>query len=188
MAARAFVDRFHQWNGLDGQGLPEELVGADYVMAFNNDKWAQGIRLQIDLSAPATVYVLMDERVPPPRWLTDRFSRTAMRVGLDEGWHASDGRPATLSPSGSLLPIAARLGDARLADSQGLSSQSPYQTGVGPGDSVDATYRVWERQVAEATRVEFGSPGQPHERTSMYGIAAVRTQADAGTQTDSFTP
>ncbi|MEO0530022.1 MAG: hypothetical protein AAF266_05510 [Planctomycetota bacterium] len=182
--ARAFVDRFHQWNGIEGRGIPAELVGADYVMAFNNDKWAQDIRLQIELSAPATVYVLMDERVPPPRWLSERFTRTGMQVGLDEGWHAPDGRAATLSPSGTLLPITARLDGAQSLDAQGLSNQSPYQTGVGPGDSVDATYRVWKQQVAAAGRVEFGSPGQPHERTSMYGIAAVRTDA----ATDGVTP
>jgi hypothetical protein len=34
----AYVDRLHQWNGLDAGGLPGFLRGADYIMPFNDDK------------------------------------------------------------------------------------------------------------------------------------------------------
>lgn len=181
--ARAFVDRFHQWNGLGGSGLPPDLIDADYVMAFNNDKWAADINLQIELASRAWVYVFADERVPAPRWLVDRFERTEMRVGLDEGWHAPDGRRATLSPSGALLPLPENTEGVAHQHAQGLVSESLYQTGVGPGDSIDATYRVWRLDSRGAKRVAFGPPGPPHERTSMYGIAAVRANAFAGSTT-----
>src|SRR5262249_10237236 len=31
----AYVDRTHQWNGVDAGGIPQFLAGADYIMPFN---------------------------------------------------------------------------------------------------------------------------------------------------------
>ena len=81
--ARAFVDRAYEWNGLDEGGLPSFLVGADYILSFNDDK---GRRLKITLSIarPATVYILFDNRGTPPKWLTQAFTQTDSYVGMDE--------------------------------------------------------------------------------------------------------
>lgn len=82
--SKAFVDRPHEWNGVTARGLPEYLLGADYVKTFNNDKVASELSMRLQLNSPATVYVLLDQRLIPPRWLTERFVETGDIVGIDE--------------------------------------------------------------------------------------------------------
>lgn len=81
---RAYVDRQHEWNGIGERGLPSFLLGGDYVMTFNEDKTATELELTIQLSQPANLYLLIDNRVPPPEWLTRDFVDTNFDVGLDE--------------------------------------------------------------------------------------------------------
>ena len=83
---RAYVDRQHEWNGLDERGLPPFLLGGDYVMTFNDDKIVTEIEMAITLSQPATLYVIVDDRVTPPEWLTRDFVNTQWDVGSDEGY------------------------------------------------------------------------------------------------------
>jgi hypothetical protein len=83
---RAYVDRLHEWNGLDTRGLPPFLIGGDYVMTFNDDKVTNQIEIAVEISEPANVYVLIDDRVPPPDWLKRDFADTNWDVGSDEGW------------------------------------------------------------------------------------------------------
>lgn len=88
--AEAFVDRFHQWNGLDTGGLPSFLVGADYVMPFNDDKFLTNLEVSVELARPAVLYVLFDNNMASPEWLTRDFIDTGIDVGLDQGpnkWH-----------------------------------------------------------------------------------------------------
>jgi ferric-dicitrate binding protein FerR (iron transport regulator) len=82
--APAYVDRVHEWNGLDDSGLPPFLVGADYVMTFNEDKWTPGLEITVDLARAADLYVLLDRRETPPAWLRSEFRDTGAVVGLDE--------------------------------------------------------------------------------------------------------
>jgi hypothetical protein len=93
--AQAYVDRPHQWNGVDRRGIPEMLKGADYIMPFNDDKFIDDIEVHVDLAGPAVVYVLLSDGVAPPTWLIQRFEDTGVDVGLDEGSHS-------LSPATSL--------------------------------------------------------------------------------------
>jgi len=81
---RAYVDREHEWNGIDEAGLPACLLGGDYVMTFNDDKTDTGFELTVVLAQPANLYVLIDNRVPPADWLQHGFVKTDMEVGLDE--------------------------------------------------------------------------------------------------------
>jgi hypothetical protein len=81
---RAYVDREHEWNGVDQQGIPKCLLGGDYVMTFNEDKTDTSFELTLHLAQPANVYVLVDNRVPPPDWLAQDFVDTGLEVGLDE--------------------------------------------------------------------------------------------------------
>jgi hypothetical protein len=83
---RAYVDRLHQWNGVDHRGLPPFLVGGDYVMTYNDDKIVSEIQIAVTVSQPANVFVLIDDRVPPPEWLKRDFEDTNWDVGSDEGW------------------------------------------------------------------------------------------------------
>jgi hypothetical protein len=81
---RAYVDREHEWNGIDEKGLPDFLLGGDYVMTFNEDKTVTELEFTVELAQPANLYVLIDNRVPPPEWLTHDFIDTGADVGLDE--------------------------------------------------------------------------------------------------------
>ena len=83
---RAYVDRLHEWNGADGRGLPPFLVGGDYVMTYNDDKVTTEIEIAVSLSQPASLYVIVDDRVPPPDWLQRDFVDTHWDVGSDEGY------------------------------------------------------------------------------------------------------
>jgi ferric-dicitrate binding protein FerR (iron transport regulator) len=87
---RAYVDRLHEWNGVDGRGLPPFLLGGDYVMTFNDDKIATDISIAVTLTHPANVFVLIDDRVPPADWLKRDFVDTGWDVGADEGYVGRD--------------------------------------------------------------------------------------------------
>lgn len=84
--ARAYVDRHHQWNGLTPQGIPSFLLGADYVMTFNADKWQPDLQISIDLSQPAMLYLMYDDRLSPTKWLKENFTDTGHDLGVDEGY------------------------------------------------------------------------------------------------------
>jgi FecR protein len=86
----AFVDRYHQWNGVDANGLPSFLVGADYIMPFNDDKFVTGLELRVRLFRPATLYVFLDNNMSVPSWLRNDFTDTGVDIGLDcakTEWH-----------------------------------------------------------------------------------------------------
>jgi ferric-dicitrate binding protein FerR (iron transport regulator) len=88
--APCFVDRSHQWNGASEGGMPEFLLGADYIMPFNDDKFLPDLRVDVKLAAPATCYVFFDDNMPPPEWLTRDFKDTGFDIALDGAktqWH-----------------------------------------------------------------------------------------------------
>jgi ferric-dicitrate binding protein FerR (iron transport regulator) len=80
----AYVDRLHQWNGLDSGGLPGFLRGADYIMPFNDDKWMKDLKVTVEVARAATLYVFFDDREKIPPWLSERFTDTGIDIGLDE--------------------------------------------------------------------------------------------------------
>ncbi len=83
---RSYVDRAHEWNGVDEEGIPKFLLGADYVMTFNSDKWQSDLEIEVELSCPASLYVFYDDRLPVPTWLAERFTDTGFDIGGDEGF------------------------------------------------------------------------------------------------------
>jgi ferric-dicitrate binding protein FerR (iron transport regulator) len=88
--ALAFVDRYHQWNGLDSTGVPKFLAGADYIMPFNEDKFVGGLELKVRLLRPASLYVFLDNNMAVPKWLQEGFTDTGVDLGLDcskTEWH-----------------------------------------------------------------------------------------------------
>jgi hypothetical protein len=82
----AYVDRRHQWNGLDDQGIPRFLAGGDYVMTFNDDKVQHDLGIAVTLAQPARLFLLVDDRAQPPKWLKESFVDTGWDVGIDEGY------------------------------------------------------------------------------------------------------
>ncbi len=83
--APAYVDRPHQWNGIDRRGIPAFLRGADYVMPFNEAKGSKDLEIRVELACAASLYVFFDDREKPPSWLRSRFIDTGVNIGLDEG-------------------------------------------------------------------------------------------------------
>lgn len=101
---RAYVDREHDWNGVDKRGIPACLLGGDYVMTFNEDKTDTSFELTLNLAQSAHVYVLIDNRVPPPDWLMHDFVDTGLEVGLDEV-HRHVNMDAAVGPGNSVDQI-----------------------------------------------------------------------------------
>lgn len=99
--ARAYVDRPYQWNGLNSDhGLPAFLRGADYVMPFCNDKLSNQLEVRLTVGRAARVYVLIDDRVALPDWLTTDFQDSGYDVGVDESataasWYSLATGPGT---------------------------------------------------------------------------------------------
>lgn len=92
---RAYVDRPFEWNGLDERGVPPFLLGGDYVMTFNDDKITTEIQIAVSISQPSHLYVMIDDRVPPPEWLKRDFVDTNWDIGSDEGYPDRDIKLAT---------------------------------------------------------------------------------------------
>ena len=149
----AFVDRPHQWNGVETSGMPSYLVGADFVKTFNDDKVSSDLNITVTLARPATLFVLMDTRLSPPRWLQDSFEETGDQLGVDE------------VPYTSAEPFSVQAG----------------RLGAGAGVSVDRLHSVWKRVIPDGGEVVLGSNGELGRtveagelaRANMYGIVAV---------------
>lgn len=158
--ARAFADRpFHEWNGYTADGMPAYLVGGDYVKTFNDDKVTEDLVIDVTLSQPATLYVLLDPRVLPPEWLLESFENTGDIIGLDEAPYYED------NPSH-------------------ITRDEP---GVGPGNSINRIFRIWKREVPSGGIVSLGPNGRRADdpqgrplgeiKANMYGIVAVPLDA-----------
>ena len=99
--ARAYVDRNHEWNGLDSHGLPTPLRGADYVMPFNDDKFVTGFELTLEMAAPCTLYIFFNNNMTTPDWLVASFEDTGIDLGLDEAFGRYSG-DASLATGGGM--------------------------------------------------------------------------------------
>lgn len=150
---KAFVDRPHEWNGIDSQGMPPYLVGGDYVKTFNNDKVIGELSIDITLTRPSTLYVLLDKRLGPPPWLLESFENTGDEIGVDEV---------------HFYPDAA-------------VQYSQDELRVGPGRGVNRTHVIWRSIAAHEGVVSLGANGDlveaPPEgvmsKANMYGLVAV---------------
>ncbi|MHC4323163.1 MAG: hypothetical protein ACYSUX_02705 [Planctomycetota bacterium] len=91
----SFVDRTHQYNE-----LPEMIIGAQYIMAANDDKNPADYSLEVTIAQNATLYLILDNRiggtgggidVDPDvagagmNWVIDLgFTDTGEDIGIDE--------------------------------------------------------------------------------------------------------
>ncbi|MCC7474888.1 MAG: FecR domain-containing protein [Pirellulales bacterium] len=78
----AYVDRPYEWNGIDKAGMPEFLLGADYVKTFNDYK-QQSFQMSVEVSQPVDLYLFWDKRVDPAEWLKKDFVDTTQVIALD---------------------------------------------------------------------------------------------------------
>lgn len=151
--SRAYVDRPQfdwRWVRLDDDGMPPYLVGADYVKPFNNDKMRRDTQIEVTISRPARLYLIFDDRVPTPEWLTSSFRDTGDDVGIDLGPGA---RPDIVSSA----------------------SQSRTH---GKGNGVYTRLSVWERVLDEPGKVRLGPNSAGTALSAMYGIAAVALEPE----------
>lgn len=143
----AYADDPHQWNGLTASGLPEFLRGADFVKTFNDYRYMNDFQMTVILGQPANLYVFFDDRVPPPKWLTEQFEDTGIDIGLDEGpWNPRD---KAYRPD---LP--------------------EFENAAGGGQSIENIFSVWHRRCGDATPIILGLMGEKTQARAMYGIAA----------------
>ena len=70
------------WSEPEGESFPAELLGADLITTFQDKRFNAEFALTFSLNHPATVYVMHDNRRPPPEWLRRDFSKTAHSIPL----------------------------------------------------------------------------------------------------------
>jgi len=160
----AYVDRFYEWNGVDETGLPKCLVGGDYIRTFNNDRYVSDYQMTVELAVPATLYVLFDRRCSIPDWLQANFTKTDMVVGLDEclsEFYVSRNR---------LLKGKYREITSENFEKDLLSEYHKLRE-VGPGNSVEKVFNVWQRTITQPGSVVLGA--QDSVNKGQYGIVAV---------------
>ncbi len=98
----AYVDRSHEWNGVDEKGIPSFLQNADYIMPFNDDKFVGRLNVKLVFARPALLYVFMDDRVATPEWLAQHFQNTGYKIGLDEGNFPNEEKQTGVGPGQSI--------------------------------------------------------------------------------------
>ena len=141
----AYVDRPHQWNGIDGTGLPRTLRHADYVRTFNEDKYTGELEITVELLEPAMLYILFDNRVPAPEWLKADFKDTGEDIGLDEGpWAPGDPALRTTAGSGNSVDSVFSVWERR-CDEPGPVRLGP----VGPSIEARAMYGIAARAIGQ---------------------------------------
>ncbi len=99
---RAYVDRTHEWNGVDAAGIPEFLRDADFVRTFNDDKRDTDLEVTVELAEPGSLYIFLDKK-PPPAWVaTAGFVDLGAKIGLDEGPSPSRALTTAVGPGQSI--------------------------------------------------------------------------------------
>ena len=84
--APTFVDRNHRYTNAVPAALPAYLAGAEYIMSGNDNRDNASYRLDVTVSTPVAVYMLIDNRLGGNNADPPTFGPTAMQWILDEGW------------------------------------------------------------------------------------------------------
>ena len=96
--SHAFMDRpidEYDTRNYHWEGIPAELVGADYVMTYNEDSKTKydpevyNVSYAVTLGKAAKLYIFVDDRYAPFSWLTDGsagavFEDTGLDITLNE--------------------------------------------------------------------------------------------------------
>jgi len=148
----AYVDRpLYVYMGLTDEGLPPYLLGGDYVKMFNDDKTDLDFQIQIELAVPAKLYVLLDKKIKPPKWLRQDFRNTGDYIGMDRG-----------------IPREKIISD-------GVLQESEIPPGALPRVQVNMVimYSVWVYDSVDAGVITLGATEVNKDASNMYGIVAV---------------
>lgn len=129
----AYRDRAHQWNGAAATlPLPSYLVGGDYIAIRNDNRDNTSFQLDVTVSAPALVYVLVDNRLGDSNAANPPDLSTGLMSWLEaEGWApVRTGHNRLVSPA--------------LPDEVGLDESGD---GIGAGAGVDSYSSIYVREV-----------------------------------------
>ena len=69
-----------RWRPVAGQEFPAELLGADTVRTFHDDRDSRDLEIVLEVARPCTVYVMFDARNPVADWLHRDFADTGLQV------------------------------------------------------------------------------------------------------------
>jgi hypothetical protein len=152
-----FVDRNHRYSDHSVQAtamppdfrIPAYLVGGEYIMSGNDNRDNANYRLDVTVSMPSTVYMLIDNRLGGNNADPPTFGPTAMQWILDQGWIAtSNGLNRTMNPA--------------------VPDEVPLDE--GGNNTIDQWYSVYRRDVPAGTfsLLQADNAGQ-----NMYGVAVV---------------
>jgi hypothetical protein len=132
-----YVDRAHQYNS-----IPAYLIGAEYVMTANDDKDNGSHELDVTLSEPVTLYLILDNRLQ----------------GSGQGAGSGQG----VNPNLSGMPWVAAMGFTDTGDDIAIDE-------AGNG-SIDRWSSVFSKKVLAGTYTLKGQP--QGYTGNMYGVAA----------------
>lgn len=83
--AASYVNRTQVWGPADGKAFPSALMNADLVQTFRGARKRQAYEMQLTLTRPCTLYVLMPKSERTPDWLARDFTLTGDEVTLRNG-------------------------------------------------------------------------------------------------------
>ncbi len=154
---KCYVDRPYEWRDDAEFPFPTELIGGDLIQPFNNDRVRTDLEVVLELSAPAWVYVLFDERTAPPEWLTDSFERTDRQIlqwaDVGDFFRRRDERIARRTDPEAVIP----------ASRYQFTDRYPFQ--------------LWRRLSTSPEPLRLGpSYEADSESHGMYGIVVVGQQ------------
>ncbi len=88
--ALCMTDRAHEWNAAATNApIPPYLIGAPYVMIANNNRDNATLEVELQLNAPAKVFLLVDNRIGDNDAATPPDFASVMKWVVDGGWVAT---------------------------------------------------------------------------------------------------
>lgn len=155
----AFVDRAHRYSDdlLNALPIPPYLIGGEYIMSGNDNRDNASYRLDVTVSQPVTVYMLIDNRLSDGDGLTPpTFDSTHMQWILDEGWLATaNGLNRTKDPA--------------VPDELGIDE--------GSDDDIDQWYSVYYKRFGAGA---FALLQPDNAGRNMYGVVITPEPSSLG--------
>ena len=182
-----FTDRNHQYNGarftVDGVlttsvlpddiviGLPDYLVGAEYVSTRNNNRDNSSFQIDVTVGVDVTACLLLDNRIgdmvrtDPPA--LGSGGTGVMSWVIDDGWRLMN---TGISPQGQ--PDFGAVDEGGSISDFTLRSAPNSNLGVGPGDLVNNFWVVYAKNFSAGDTITLKE--QNFTNVNMYGLVVVR--------------
>jgi hypothetical protein len=154
----AFTDRNHQWNGaLTNLGIPSYLRGGEYVMIGNDNRDNAPFQVDITVSVPSFVYLLIDTRQGDADGANPPQSGLPIAQWTNMLWMRTNGFAPVLNGLN-------RTGNRTIPDEVGVDEGAD---GVGAGVAINSFCSVYFKIVAPGT---FSLYQPDNAGQNMYGV------------------